>query len=397
MITETTLPDGPLLVVHAHPDDETLATGGLLATWTATGRPVTLVTCTRGERGEVIGAALSHLEGDAAALAAHRETELEAALQALGVTDHAYLDSVPPAADALASRARLEDSGMAWVGDGQPGTSGQAGAAADVPEGALVRATVEECAERLATVLRDRRPAVVVTYEPGGGYGHPDHVRAHEITVRALELAEQGATGPDPVAGHVPAHVWWVVVPPEVLTGARAELARRATEDPWFQALLDSQPTATLPTGSLPAVARPAREVVATVDVRPVLDAVRGALAAHATQVHWVDTVAPEPEPEPELEAEATGDVPPTSAAGVRARRASTSGSALLGWYALSNDVVVPWLAHEFYADGRAAGQDAVAAGDAATDSAGDRAVDGEAPGADASRPGVQPTVSRDR
>ena len=391
MITETTLPDGPLLVVHAHPDDETLATGGLLATWAASGRPVTLVTCTRGERGEVIGAALSHLEGDGAALAAHRETELEAALRSLGVTDHAYLDSVPPVADALASRTRLEDSGMAWVGSGQPGTSGQAGAAADVPEGALVRATVEECAERLATVLRDRRPAVVVTYEPGGGYGHPDHVRAHEITVRALELAAQRSTGPEPVTGHVPAHVWWVVVPPEVLTDARAELARRATEDPWFQALLDSQPTATLPTGSLPAVARPAREVVATVDVRPVLDAVRGALAAHATQVHWVDTVAPEPEA-------VADDVPPASATGARARRASTSGSALLGWYALSNDVVVPWLAHEFYADGRVAAQDAVAgAGDAASDATGDSAADGEAPGADASRPGVQPTVSRDR
>lgn len=399
MITETTLPDGPLLVVHAHPDDETLATGGLLATWAATGRPVTLVTCTRGERGEVIGAALSHLEGDAVALAAHRETELEAALRSLGVTDHAYLDAVPPVADALASRARLEDSGMAWVGDGQPGTSGQAGAAADVPEGALVRATVEECAERLATVLRDRRPAVVVTYEPGGGYGHPDHVRAHEITVRALELAAQASTtGPEAVPGHAPAHVWWVVVPAEVLTDARAELARRATEDPWFQALLDSQPTATLPTGSLPAVARPSREVVATIDVRPVLDAVRGALGAHATQVHWVDTVAPEPEPEPQPEPAA--DVPPVSATGARARRASTSGSELLGWYALSNDVVVPWLAHEFYADGRSTAQDAVTgagAGEATSDATADSTTDGDAPGADRSGPGVQPAVSRDR
>lgn len=341
MITETTLPDGPLLVVHAHPDDETLATGGLLATWAASGQPVTLVTCTRGERGEVIGTALSHLEGDGAALAAHRETELAAALASLGVTDHAYLDSVPPAADALTSRARLEDSGMAWVGDGAPGATGLAGAASEVPPGALVRASVEECAERLATVLRDRRPTVVVTYEPGGGYGHPDHVRAHEITVRALALAAHDATtGSETVPGHEPAHVWWVVVPPAVLTAARADLARRATEDPWFQALLDSQPTAALPQGPLPAVAEPARDVVATVDVRPVLVQVRGALTAHATQVHWVDTVAPEPADD--------------SAPGETALATAAPGS-LLGWYALSNDVLVPWLTHEHYADGTAA------------------------------------------
>lgn len=335
MITETTLPDGPLLVVHAHPDDETLATGGLLATWAAAGRPVTLVTCTRGERGEVIGAALSHLEGDGPALAAHRETELAAALASLGVTDHAFLDSVPPVSDALTGRSRLEDSGMEWVGEGAPGATGQAGAAAEVPSGALVRASVEECAERLATVLRDRRPAVVVTYEPGGGYGHPDHVRAHEITVRALALAAQDATAPSgKVAGHVPAHVWWAVVPPAVLHGARADLARRATDDPWFRALLDSQPTAALPQGPLPAVADPARDVVATVAVRPVLEQVRGALAAHATQVHWVDTVTPA--------------VPDETATGTALQ------GPLLGWYALSNDVIVPWLTHEHYADGRA-------------------------------------------
>jgi N-acetyl-1-D-myo-inositol-2-amino-2-deoxy-alpha-D-glucopyranoside deacetylase len=340
MITETTLPDGPLLVVHAHPDDETLATGGLLATWAASGQPVTLVTCTRGERGEVIGTALSHLEGDGAALAAHREGELAAALASLGVTDHAFLDSVPPAADALTSRARLEDSGMAWVGDGAPGATGQAGAATEVPPGALVRASVEECAERLATVVRDRRPAVVVTYEPGGGYGHPDHVRAHEITVRALSLAAQDATtGSATVPGHEPAHVWWVVVPPAVLTAARADLARRATEDPWFQALLESQPTAALPQGPLPAVAEPARDVVATVDVRPVLEQVRGALTAHATQVHWVDTVAPAP---------AEGSEPGEAAL------ATAVPASVVGWYALSNDVIVPWLTHEHYADATA-------------------------------------------
>src|SRR6478609_7192343 len=101
---------GGVLAVHAHPDDETLATGALLATWAASGLPVTLVTCTRGERGEVIGAGLAALEGDGPALAAHREHELAAALAALGVGDHVFLDGgVGP---------RYEDSGMAWLSSG---------------------------------------------------------------------------------------------------------------------------------------------------------------------------------------------------------------------------------------------------------------------------------------
>src|SRR5690349_18876390 len=164
---------GGLLAVHAHPDDESLATGALLATWAASGRPVTLVTCTRGERGEVIGDALAHLEGDGPALAAHRETELAAALAALGVTDHVFLDSVGPG-----GAARYEDSGMAWLG------AGRAGSADDVPPGAFVAVPLDEAARRLAHVLRSRRPEVVVTYEPAGGYGHPDHVRAHDVTTR---------------------------------------------------------------------------------------------------------------------------------------------------------------------------------------------------------------------
>ena len=329
MITETTLPDGPLLVVHAHPDDETLATGGLLATWAAAGRPVTLVTCTRGERGEVIGTALAHLEGDGPALAEHREGELAEALASLGVDDHVFLDALPSQPGSPAAGQRLEDSGMAWVGDGAPGASSQAGAASDVPERALVRASLEECAARLATLLRDRRPAVVVTYEPGGGYGHPDHVRAHQITTQALALATQ-ADGDSPA--HVPDHVWWVVVPPRVLSDARASLARRAADDPWFQALLQTHPSAALPQGPLPAVAQPERDVVATIDVRLVAEQVRGALRAHATQVHWVESADPSGTP------------------GGPSASVLPGADEVLGWYALSNDVLVPWLAHEYYA-----------------------------------------------
>lgn len=290
---------GGLVAVHAHPDDESLATGALLATWAAAGRPVTVVTCTRGERGEVIGDALAHLEGDGPALAAHRETELDDALTALGVADHLFLDQVGPP-----TGARYEDSGMAWLG------AGRAGSADDVPARAFVAVPLDEAAARLAHVLRARRPDVVVTYEPAGGYGHPDHVRAHQVTVRALELAAL------PDAGLPPAP------PPVVLWAAqRAGALRRgwsATDDDAVVAALGgSRAGLAAPSGDLPSVAVPDDEVDLAVDVRPVRDRLLAALRAHATQVHAV--------------------------------RAVDGVDALVACYALSNDVLAPVLPTEDY------------------------------------------------
>lgn len=168
-----------LLAVHAHPDDESLWTGALLATWAREGE-VELVTCTRGERGEVIGTELAHLEGDGPALAAHREGELARALEALGVREHTFLDAL--------GGTRLEDSGMAWVADGV------AGPAPDVPPTAFVRAGLDDVASWLAAHLARRRPAVVVTYGPDGGYGHPDHVRAHSHTPLRTQLRKMPYT-----------------------------------------------------------------------------------------------------------------------------------------------------------------------------------------------------------
>lgn len=322
------VPAGTLLVVHAHPDDETLATGGLLATWAASGQDVTLVTCTRGERGEVIGEELAHLEGDGAALAAHRERELGAALRALGVTEHVFLDELPlPGSPSTA--VRYEDSGMAWVGGGSGG-SGQAGVAALVPADALVAGQVEVQAARLAELVRVRRPEVVVTYEPGGGYGHPDHVRAHEITMRAVALA----AGPSAESPAHEADVWWAVVPPEVLRRARAALAHAVGAG-----LLDGG-GARLPDphGPLPAVADGGRVPEIVLDTSPVLDQVEASLRSHATQVHLVSRlgravdVAHVPDVAPDEEP--TGPTRPE----------------LVGTYALSNDILVPWIAAEFYA-----------------------------------------------
>jgi len=266
---------GGLLAVHAHPDDETLATGALLATWAAAGRPVTLVTATRGERGEVIGRRWAHLEGDGPALAEHREDELAAALRALGVRDHGFLD------EAVAAEVRYEDSGMAWVG------TGRAGAADDVPPDAFAFAPLEQAAGALACLLRSRRPEVVVTYEPGGGYGHPDHVRVHEVTRLALELAaREGDT-------HAPAHVvpvvLWSVAGRSALRRAQVALAGRAAR----AALGATVEVLTLPDPAAepPSVAVADDDVDVLVDVAPVRDRVLAALRAHATQVQAVRPV----------------------------------------------------------------------------------------------------------
>lgn len=246
-----------VLFVHAHPDDESIVTGATMARYAAAGALVTLVTCTRGERGEVIPAELKHLEGDGDALAERRVAELAAAMEALGVTDHRFLG-----ADAGVT---YRDSGMAW------GPDGSAVAAPDVSGGAFARADLDHAARHLVRVVREVRPQVLVTYEPGGGYGHPDHVQAHRVAMRAVELAaaRDGEGEPWEVA-----KVYEVVVP---RSAARAVLGRDAGERNPFKA-----PD---PEGPLPSMAVPDEEVTTVVEAQEHVEAKAAALRAHATQV----------------------------------------------------------------------------------------------------------------
>lgn len=157
-----------LLFVHAHPDDETLATGVALAHHAARGDDVHVLTCTLGEEGEVIPAHLAHLEGAAGdPLAAHRRVELEGAMASLRVTHHLL------GAASGGTPTTYRDSGM--VGS----------AAASHPR-AWCAAPLPEAAAAVGEVLGTLRPDVVVTYDATGGYGHPDHVRTHEATVLAV-------------------------------------------------------------------------------------------------------------------------------------------------------------------------------------------------------------------
>ncbi|XVS65293.1 N-acetyl-1-D-myo-inositol-2-amino-2-deoxy-alpha-D-glucopyranoside deacetylase [Actinosynnema sp. CA-299493] len=152
-----------LLLVHAHPDDESLWTGGTIARYSAMGVHVTVVTCTLGEEGEIIPPALQELTADAAdQLGGYRVAELRSACAALGVTDHRFLGGI----------GRWRDSGMAGVeANGHPR--------------AFVNGSRDEQTAALSEIIASVKPQVVVTYDAFGGYGHPDHIRAHEITTAA--------------------------------------------------------------------------------------------------------------------------------------------------------------------------------------------------------------------
>jgi N-acetyl-1-D-myo-inositol-2-amino-2-deoxy-alpha-D-glucopyranoside deacetylase len=161
-----------LLLVHAHPDDESIYTGATMARYAAEGAQVTLVTCTLGELGEIIPPSLAHLaEGDGARLGEYRIGELDAACAALGVTDHRF----------LGGPGRWRDSGMM-------GTAGN-----DDPR-CFWRADVDTAARALLDVIGEVRPQVLVTYDANGAYGHPDHIQAHRVAWRAFERA--GPDGP---------------------------------------------------------------------------------------------------------------------------------------------------------------------------------------------------------
>jgi LmbE family N-acetylglucosaminyl deacetylase len=172
------------MLLHAHPDDESLSTGGTIALLVAQGTHVTVVTGTRGERGEVVDGPLKKFEGTPR-LAALREHELATAMGALGVTDQIFLGTAPARASGRNQRI-YTDSGMIW------GAPGVAVAAPDAGLDALSVASLDEVSSDIEAALRAIAPDLVITYNSHGGYGHPDHVRMHD----AGRLAAQAARIP---------------------------------------------------------------------------------------------------------------------------------------------------------------------------------------------------------
>ena len=173
-------PERRLLLVHAHPDDESIGTGATMAKYAAEGAQVTLVTCTLGELGEVIPPSLAHLAAEQEdRLGEYRIGELAAACDLLGVTDHRF----------LGGPGRWRDSGMM-------GTEG------NTDPRSFWQADVDEAAAALLDVIREVRPQVLVTYDANGFYGHPDHIQAHRVAWRAFELARtEELAGAERLAG----------------------------------------------------------------------------------------------------------------------------------------------------------------------------------------------------
>ena len=161
-----------LLLVHAHPDDETINNGVTMAKYADLGAQVTLVTCTRGEEGEVLVSELASLASDKDdKLGEHREIELKDAMVELGIKDFRFLG---------APSKKWRDSGMMGTPANDRG---------DV----FWQADLDEASNELVKIILEIKPQVLITYDEFGGYGHPDHIKAHRVAMRATELAaEQG-------------------------------------------------------------------------------------------------------------------------------------------------------------------------------------------------------------
>ncbi|MBO0816026.1 MAG: N-acetyl-1-D-myo-inositol-2-amino-2-deoxy-alpha-D-glucopyranoside deacetylase [Actinobacteria bacterium] len=226
-----------LLLVHAHPDDESIGTGATIARYAAEGAQVTLVTCTLGELGEILPPELAHLAADAEdRLGAYRITELAAACAALGLTDQRF----------LGGPGRWRDSGMMGL------------EANDDPR-CFWQADVAQAAGELAHVIREVRPQVLVTYDENGFYGHPDHIQAHRVAAEAIHLAAR--PGPVPETGNEGTSPWRVA---KFYATAVPQSVAAAAGLPYFV---------------------PDEQVTTEIDGSAYLAAKTAALRAHATQI----------------------------------------------------------------------------------------------------------------
>ncbi|MEV6343233.1 PIG-L family deacetylase [Actinoplanes sp. NPDC051851] len=223
-----------MMAVHAHPDDEVTSTGGVLARYAAEGVTTVVVTCTDGRCGDGPNGVKPGEPGhDPEAVVATRRRELEASCAALKV---AHLEILG-----------YHDSGMmGWDTNGAPGS--------------FWSTPVDEAAARLAALIRKYRPDVVVTYDPNGGYGHPDHIQVHRISMAAVALAES------------PARVYWSTIARSAMTTVAERMREMGigADGP--------DPAEGEPMGW------PDEEITTQVDVAEVLDQKFDALSAHASQ-----------------------------------------------------------------------------------------------------------------
>jgi N-acetyl-1-D-myo-inositol-2-amino-2-deoxy-alpha-D-glucopyranoside deacetylase len=230
-----------ILLVHAHPDDETINNGATMALYAALGAQVTLVTCTRGEEGEVLTPELTHLASSQSdALGEHREIELANAMKALGVTDFRFLAE----------------------GEGKYRDSGMMGTEPNNRPDVFWQADFEEASDYLVKVIEEVKPHILITYDEIGGYGHPDHIQAHRIAMRASEKSEWQIQ-----------KIYWNTMPKSVLAESMAKMKELGSD--FFGAdNVDDLP-----------FAKEDSFVTSLIDGNLYVDAKMAAMKAHHTQI----------------------------------------------------------------------------------------------------------------
>ena len=230
-----------VLLVHAHPDDETINNGATMAMYAALGASVTLVTCTRGEEGEVLIPELSHLAANATdSLGQHRVTELALAMKELGVADHRFLGE---------GVKLFRDSGMMGT---EPNNR------PDV----FWQADLEVASDLLVRIIDEVKPHVLITYDEFGGYGHPDHIQAHRVAMRAAEKS----------AWDIP-KIYWNVMPISVIQEG-IDAMKGIDSDFWGAEKAEDLP-----------FAKDDSFVHALVDGNAYVEKKMNAMKAHATQI----------------------------------------------------------------------------------------------------------------
>jgi N-acetyl-1-D-myo-inositol-2-amino-2-deoxy-alpha-D-glucopyranoside deacetylase len=230
-----------ILLVHAHPDDETINNGATMALYAALGAQVTLITCTRGEEGEVLTPELTHLASSQTdALGEHREIELANAMKALGVTDFRFLAE----------------------GEGKYRDSGMMGTEPNNRPDVFWQADFEEASDYLVKVIEEVKPHILITYDEIGGYGHPDHIQAHRIAMRASEKSKWQIQ-----------KIYWNTMPKSVLAESMAKMKELGSD--FFGAdNVDDLP-----------FAKEDSFVTSLIDGNSYVDAKMAAMKAHHTQI----------------------------------------------------------------------------------------------------------------
>ena len=250
-----------MLLVHAHPDDESIGNGATMAKYVDEGVQVTLVTCTLGEEGEVLIPDLEHLAAHHKdGLGEHRISELAEAMRILGVKDHRF----------LGGPGRYRDTGMS-VDD-----RGRAIPPDKIRDDSFWAADLLEVTDHLVAVIREIRPHVLVTYDENGGYGHPDHIQAHRVAMYGSLLAAAPSYRLDlGESWDVPKIYWTAMSEQRMREGLRR--LRESGDHTTFQ---DMDPD-----GELPSFVTPDELITATIDAIDYVDQKLDAMRAHATQI----------------------------------------------------------------------------------------------------------------